>query len=281
MPAPQALAVPVHGVRRSLLTLIALVVALAFALFGGAGIAHAEGKVPDKPKGLIYASEGAEVSPPDVDAITSLMTGLNDAHEEKVGVLITDEDTDAQKLAAKAVKEWGLSKKGAVIVITTKDQDVGLAVGDELEDRVSQEDQDDVVNKVKEGIGEYADWASGIQSGATRLFLYIEDQGLGGGTDDHHESDGHNHEADDPAAEEVPAGEAPDDAYTDNTETDDKGFTISDTVKIVLGVVIAVLAGAVLFLLGRNNRRKVKSGQNERTADEKTEDDPKGGVGKG
>lgn len=265
MPTSQALAVPAHGVRRSTLTLLAFFAALSLALFGSAEVAHAEGEVPEKPKDLIYASEDAEVSAPDMDTITSLMNGLNGAHDEQVGVFITDEDTEAQALAKKALKEWGLDKNGAIIVITTQDQGVGVAVGTDVEDRVSPEDQRDVANKVSEGIGDYADWASGIQTGATRLFLYIEDQGLGGGTDDHHEADDHSHGDDDPAVEEVPAGETPDDAYVAPEENAEEG--ISDTSKIALGVGLIVVAGGVLFFLVRRGRRMATAPQAEDSED--------------
>lgn len=261
MSAPQALSAPTPGVRRSSLALLSLLAALALAVMGGVSAAHAEGNVPDKPEGLIYASEGAEVSTPDLEAITSLMNGLNDAHEEKVGVIITDEEIDAQTLADEALPAWGLDENGAVIVITTQDQGVGLAVAKGIEDRVSLEDQDDVVNKVGEGIGEYADWASGIQSGATRLFLYIEDQGLGGGTDAHHEGDGHTHEEDDPAVEEVPAGEVPDDAYEGEAAPEESSDI--DPVKIASGAAIVVLAGAGLFLLYRRGRKQAASSTDE------------------
>lgn len=256
MPASPALAVPVHGVQRSLLTLFALVASLALAVFGMASTAHAEGNVPEKPENLVYATEDAEVSAPDLEAITSLMDGLNGAHEEKVGVLITSADEDAQGLSEQALKEWGLAENGAVIVITTKDQSVGLAVGSGLTDRVSPEDQDDVVNKTGEGIGQYGDWASGIQNGATRLFLYIEDQGLGGGTDAHGPEDGHTHAADDPAVEEVPAGEVPDDAYVEGEGEPQEESGMSDSTKIALGATVFVVAGISLFALLRNSRRK-------------------------
>lgn len=259
MPASQAPTVPVHGVRRSTLSFLALLAALSLTIFGGSGVAHAEGKVPEKPKNLVYAAEGAEVSPPDTDSITSLMDGLNGAHDEKVGVVITDQDTKAQSLADKTLKEWGLSKNGAVIVIIAQDQSVGLAVGTELEDRVSPEDQSDVIDKVSDGIGDYADWGSGVQKGATRLFLYIEDQGLSGGRDDHHEGDDHSHGDDDPSVEEVPAGEAPDDAYVDSEGSSEAG--ISDTSKIVLGVSLIVVAGGVLFFLVRRGRRMTAATQ--------------------
>lgn len=265
MSAPQALSAPVHAVRRSSLALIALFAALAVTLLGGVSPAHAEGTVPDKPEDLIYVAEGAEVSPPDMETIASLMNGLNGAHEEKVGIIITDEKTDAQGLADEALPAWGLDESGAVIVITTQDQGVGLAVAKNIEDRVSLEDQDDVVNKVGEGIGQYADWASGVQSGATRLFLYIEDQGMGDGTD-HHEGDGHTHEADDPAVEEVPAGEAPDDAYVADEDAPKEEGGVTDTTKIVSGVAIILLAGAGLFLLYRMGRKKAASGNSESDA---------------
>lgn len=261
MPASQALTVPAHGVRRSTLSFLALLAALSLAIFGGSGVAHAEGKVPEKPQDLVYASEGAEVSPPDMDSITSLMDGLNGAHDEKVGVVITDQDTKAQSLADKTLKEWGLSKNGAVIVITAQDQSVGLAVGTALEDRVSPEDQSDVIGKVSEGIGDYADWGGGVQKGATRLFLYIEDQGLSGGRDDHHEGDDHSHGDDDPSVEEVPAGEAPDDAYVDSEDSSEDG--VSDTSKIVLGVALVVVAGGVLFFLVRRGRRMTAATQSK------------------
>lgn len=262
MSAPQALSAPTPGVRRFSLALLSLFAALALAVMGGVSAAHAEGNVPDKPEGLIYVSEGAEVSTPDLEAITSLMNGLNDAHEEKVGVIITDEEIDAQTLADEALPAWGLNENGAVIVITTQDQGVGLAVAKGIEDRVSLEDQDDVVNKVGEGIGEYADWARGIQSGATRLFLYIEDQDLGGGTDAHHEGDGHTHEEGDPAVEEVPAGEAPDDAYIEGEAAQEESSR-TDPVKIASGAAIVLLAGAGLFLLYRRGRQQAASNTDE------------------
>lgn len=271
MPASQALAVPVHGVQRSLLILLTFLASIALAVLGTASAAHAEGDVPEKPENLLYVTEDAEVSTPDLDTITSLMDGLNGAHDEQVGILITDADADPQDLSKQALKDWGLSKDGAIIVITTKDQGVGLSVGTNLTDRVTPEDQDDVVNKVAEGIGEYGDWATGIQSGATRLFLYIEDQGLGGGTDVHDhegESDGHTHAADDPAAEEVPEGEAPDDAYVESeTQGEDPG--LSDTTKVVIGSVVVVAAGVGLFFLVRNARRKTGA---KETADGASDD---------
>lgn len=250
MPAPKALATTEHGVQRRALPLLALLAGLALILLGAPTAAHAEGSVPEKPDDLISVAEGAEVSAPDMERITSLMTGLNGAHEEQVGVIITDEEgADAQALADKALTEWGLDEGGAVMVIAVHDYGVGLAVSEDLTDRVSEEDQNDVVNKVGDGIGQYGDWAKGVQSGATRLFLYIEDQGLGGGTDDH----GHVHAEDDPAVEEVPEGEAPEDAYVEGEQAQEEAG-IGNTSKIVLGAAIVLLAGAGLFLIVRRAR---------------------------
>lgn len=261
MSASHALSHPMRGVRRSVLALFALAFAVTITLLSGSA-AHAEVEVPDKPEDLIYATEGAEVSAPDMESITSLMNGLNDAHDEKVGVIITDDDVAAGDLAKEALKEWGLSEDGAIIVITTKGPVAAVAVAENVQDRVSAEDQKDVVAKVNDGIGEHADWANGIHTGATRLFLYIEDQGLSGGTDGHHEEDGHTHEADDPAVEEVPVGEAPDDAYTgESGASEEEG--LSNPAKITTGIIITFLAGAGLFLLYRNGRKKVAAKNDE------------------
>lgn len=261
MSAPLALPAPMRRMRRSSLTLLALLAALTISLFSGTVTAHAEGSVPDKPEGLVYATEGAEVSAPDMDAITSLMDGLNGAHEEQVGIIITDEEDDAQGLADKALKDWGLTENGGLIVITTENQDVGVAVGSGLEENVPSDARGDVANKVKEGVGEYRDWAGGIRTGATRLFLYIEGQGLSGGTDGHHGDDGHSHEEGDPAVEEVPAGEAPDDAYVEGESTSEQG--VSNTTKIVGGVVVILLASAGLFLLFRRSGSKKASNSDD------------------
>lgn len=249
------------------MTLLALLATLAITLMSGTVAAHAKGTVPDKPKGLVYATEGAEVSPPDMETITSLMDGLNGAHEEKVGVIITDEDTDAQKLADSALKEWGLSENGGIITITTKKPQVGVAVGSELEKNVSAEAQGDVANKVKDGIGKHADWAKGIQTGATRLFLYIEGDGLSGGTDDRHHKEGaHTHEDDDPAVEEVPSGQAPDDAYA-GEESSDESTSIISPLKIAGGITLAFLAIAGLFLLYRY-AKKTKADKSAESGDQ-------------
>lgn len=174
---------PHHRATATLLATLALAAAWASP-------AAAAGDVPERPSNLIHIAPGAEVSAPGVGDITSLMTGLNNAHEEKVGVLITDADRDAQEMANEVLGAWGLERNGAALVIATKDKGVGLAVGEDLMGRVSPADQADVMAKVQEGIGGFDEWASGVQRGGTRLFLYIEDQGLGGGTDDHFHSHG-------------------------------------------------------------------------------------------
>lgn len=250
MAPPRAPSSPAHGVRHSPFPLLATFVALAAILLTLLGTAHpasAAGTIPDRPDNLVYAAEGSEVSAPDLEAITSLMNGLNSVHKEKVGILITDADEDAQALSDKALKSWGLDKSGAIIVITTAKQGIGLAVSSDLTKRVPLTDQDDVVNKVGEGIGQYNDWATGIQSGATRLFLYIEGEGLGGGTDDHSSDDGHAHEGVNPAPPE-------------NTNAgDSKGAGLSDPLKITLGSVLFAGAGVALFFLLRKSRRKAQS----------------------
>lgn len=253
MSTPQALTASAHRTPHTCLLLLVFMV--AFVLFGSNGAAHAVGGTPEKPQDLIYVSEGAEISEPDMENITALMTGLNDAHVEKVGVIITHEDVVAQALANDALTKWGLDENGAVIVITTKDQGVALSVATGLTDRVSQEDRDDVVNKVTDGIGQYADWASGIQRGATRLFQYIEDQGLGGGTDAHADlEEGHSH--DNPAVGEAPAGEIPGDTDAEGQAGSGAEASESNTAKVIGGVAIALLAGVGLFFIVRNGRRK-------------------------
>lgn len=241
-----------YRVERTALSILALFGLLTANLFGSAVMVHAKSSSPDKPEGLVYASEEAEVSAPDMEAITSLMDGLNDAHEEQVGIIITSEAGEAQKLADAALKDWGLAGNGGIIVITTADQDVGVAVGSRLEKDVPSEARNDVANKVSEGLGEYRDWGKGIQIGATRLFFYIEGQGLGGGTDVHHGDDGHSHKDGDPAVEEVPAGEVPDDAYIEESEAS-PGRGVNTATKIVGGITIALLAITGIFLLFRED----------------------------
>lgn len=250
MAPPRAPSSPAHGVRHSPFPLLAALAALAAILLTILGTAHpanAAGTIPDKPDNLIYVAEGSEVSAPDLESITSLMNGLNGVHKEKVGVIITDANEDAQALSDKALKSWGLDKSGAIIVITTKNQGIGLAVSADLTKRVPLTDQDDVVNKVGEGIGQYNDWATGIQAGATRLFLYFEGEGLGGGTDDHSSDDGHAHEGANPAPSEA------------TNASDSKSAGISDPLKIALGSALFAGAGVALFFLLRKSRRKARS----------------------
>lgn len=266
MPSSQAPAFFACGNRHPLLVLLTFVSSVVLAVLGATSTAYAEGEIPEKPEDLIHVTEGAEVSAPDLDSITSLMNGLNSAHEEQVGILITDADENPQDLSDRALEDWGLSENGAVIVITTQDQGVGLSVGSSLTDRVTPQDQEDVVNKVIEGVGQYNDWGSGVRSGATRLFLYIEDQGLGGGTDGEHSEPGHQHEPNDPAVEEVPSGQAPDDAYVEDDpqaggQSADDGF--SDKTKVVFGSVIVVLSAACLSLLVRGMRRRLQRAMEE------------------
>lgn len=233
---------------------MAMVVALIFigtALLGTTPPAHAEENVPNKPDNLIHITDESEISTPDKTTLTDLMAGLNDAHDEKVGVIITHEKTDPKKLAKTALKKWGLSKDGAVIGITVADEDAALAVGSNLTDRVDGKATKDIVGTVKSGAGEYNDWVAGLQGGATRLFLYIEDDGLTGGTDDQSE---HQHADNDPAHEEVPEGEVPDDAYVE--EESDEGAGLNDVSKLALGGIIVVLAGLGLVLLVRIQKRK-------------------------
>lgn len=237
---------PAHGVQHSPsspLAVLAAIVGILLTLLGAAHPANAAGTIPDRPDSLIYTAEGSEVSAPDLDSITSLMNGLNGVHKEKVGVLITDSDEDAQALSDIALKSWGLDKGGAIIVITTANQGIGLAVSADLTKQVPLKDQDDVVNRIGEGIGQYNDWAMGIQTGATRLFLYIEGEGLSGGTDDHSSNDGHAHEGVNPAPPET------------TNASDSKGTGINDPLNITLGSILFAGAGIGLFFLLRKSRK--------------------------
>lgn len=270
MSNPKALAIPTHGTQRLLLLILTFLAATTLAL-ASVATAHAEGDVPEKPGDLLSLSPDAEISAPDQESVSALLDGLNSAHDEKVGVIVTNTDEDAQALAEQAIKEWGMDQDGAIITITIGSQDVGLAVGTDLTSRVTAEDQSDVITKITDGAGEYGDWATGIQSGATRLFLYIEDQGLGDGTDTHdHDgaSDGHTHAADDPAVEVLPEGETPDDAHVEEEPTAQAEDSSDESepsrgAQIAFGIGAAAVAGVGLFFLARSARRRADSSGEE------------------
>lgn len=253
---------PLHC-RGTLLAVFTALTLIGTTLFGATPPAHAKGSVPDKPDSLIHVTEESEISTPDMTALTDLMGSLNEAHDEQVGVIITHKKTDPKKLAKTALKKWGLSKNGAVIGISVGDEDAGLAVGSNLTDRVDSKATKDIVGTVKSGAGEYNDWVAGLQGGATRLFLYIEDDGLSGGTDDQSE---HQHADDDPAHEEVPEGEVPDDAYVEDEPNEDTG--LNDVTKVALGGTLIVLAILGLILLVRIQKQKKDNESSGESADD-------------
>lgn len=243
---PQHHANPTH-------LLLALLLSLALATLTAPAALAADAGVPPAPKDLIYVSEGSEISPPAMEDLIALLSGLNGAHEEKVGVLITDAPGDAQALAEQALTGWGLQKNGAVLVVTTRDEGVGLALSQHLESKIAPEDRADVVNKVHDGIGDYSDWAVGVQSGLTRLFIYIEGEGLAGGTDEHSHGDGHDHETAAAADAQDPGAAHP--------QGDADGPAGRDVALLVGGLLlVGVSGGALVWVLWRLARRAREGG---------------------
>lgn len=218
--------------------------------FGAPPTALGASAVPDRPDSLFYVSEGGHLNGEELESLTTLITDLNSAHAEKVGVLVTNTpiagEDHAQQLADAALPAWRLDTQGAIIVITTVDANVGVAVSDDLRERVTDANREEVATQVSENIGVNYDWASGIRNGITKMFLLIEASGVGGSdgnNDPGHGQPGHTHAPDDPAVVIVPYGETPHDAYVGEQ------VSVGDVVRIVMGLVVAVAAGIGLYVM--------------------------------